>query len=95
MNEDQELDFLFKEAKLGISVEEWLSTDVGRYVMGRAKGELSEISIDLLAAPEWSSKTANDLRQRAAALQMLIGWLDEAISNGRISEAQLKEAENI
>jgi len=94
MTEEQQMEFLFNEAKLGIKVEEWLATDVGRYVKGRAIIELEDIAAELLQVPSWQSQTAFGLQQKAQSLQMLMKWLDEAINNGKTSEAQLQDIEN-
>ena len=93
-DQDPELDFLFAEATLGIQVDEWLSTDVGRYVQGRAKNELKDIQLKLLSIPAWQEDTAKHLQQKAQGLQQMMGWLAEAINNGHASELALQEAED-
>ena len=92
--ENAELDFLFAEAKLGIAVEEWLASDVGKYMKGRAEGELEEIKRKLIELPEWQSSTAKQLQDRAKMLQTMMSWLAQAIDNGHASEMALQEAES-
>ena len=92
--QDPVLDFLFAEAKLGIQMDEWLSTDVGRYVTGRAKNELEGIQIKLLSIPAWQEDSAKHLQQKAQGLQQMMGWLTDAINNGHASELALQEAED-
>ncbi|WP_372830994.1 hypothetical protein [Pontibacterium sp.] len=92
--ENAELDFLFAEAKLGIAVEEWLASDVGKYMKGRAEGELEDIKRKLIELPEWQSSTAKQLQDRAKMLQTMMSWLAQAIDNGHVSEMALQEAES-
>ncbi|WP_286237984.1 hypothetical protein [Neptuniibacter halophilus] len=96
MNEiDRQMDFLFAEAKLGVEVETFLSSNVGRYITGRAKAELEEIQHEMLSMPAWREQSVKELQIKAKGLQQLMTWLDEAINNGRQSEQSLHELEEI
>lgn len=83
----------FSEARLGYEVIEWLRTDVGRLVHGRAKIDAEDakerlVNLDL-SDPEYHSK-ASALKLELEVARRLLAYLAEAIAHGQTSEQQLE-----
>ena len=88
---DQEREY-FARAKLGSDVEEFLQSDVGRYLHGRAKQEVTESQSEALNCnpDSWfGRRKLNKLRARAAVAENFMRWCADAIVDGRNAESQL------
>lgn len=83
----------FEEARLGIGVQQFLQSDVGRYLHGRAKITLEEVKDKML---ELEPSTAGfeeefyQLKQEAWCANKFIKWCAEGIMNGQNAEQQLE-----
>ena len=83
----------FMEAKLGHDVFEWLCSDVGRYLKGRAKIE-TDMAKEGLSMLDFDDPAAIP-RAKALQLKIEVGrsftrWVAEALNNGQAAEAQLE-----
>ena len=87
----------FEEARLGVNVSNFLQSDVGRYLHGRAKIALEEVKQQMLdlssAMPDFQSQF-DKLQQEAWCAEHFMKWCAEAIVNGEGSEQQLEEYRN-
>jgi len=78
----------FEEARLGNTVRDFLVSDVGRYLHGRARIQLQEAQTSLVhCKPEELA----DLQRKAQQAETFMSWLAEAITNGEAAYTSLKE----
>lgn len=84
----------FEEARLGVTVQQFLMNDTGRYLHGRAKITLEEVKDKMLelssAMPDFQSQF-DRLQQEAWCAEHFIKWCAEAIVNGEGATRQLEE----
>lgn len=85
------LDLLLAEAVLGRDAEEFLNTELGRFIMGRCEQEIAEAQDALSRASPWRRRRIQALQNEIWRAQSVKGWLGELISNGRSAEAALDE----
>ena len=87
-----ENDYLFAEAKMGVDVETFLSTEVGRYLKGRAQQEVEDAThLFLTCDPERSHEVIKKAKAKAQAAQQVMTWLTEAYSAGMIAIQTLED----
>lgn len=77
------------EVQLGIEVEAFVHSDVGKYLAGRAEEE-RETAMGLLATadPE-DAKQIRELQNQCWRASTVMGWLVEAIEVAAHAEAEL------
>lgn len=84
---------MYAEAMLGKDAEEFLSSDVGRYMLARAEEEEREAMEALATVWPWRR---NKIRQLQAAIwraRSFKGWIAEMITMGRQALQQLENKE--
>jgi hypothetical protein len=79
------------EAILGRDAEEFLNTELGRYLTGRCDQEIAEAHSELARVSPWRRRRITDLQNRVWRAQSLKDWIAELISNGKAAEAALEE----
>ncbi len=79
----------FAEAKLGVELEDFLASPVGRYVIGRARHEIEDFN-DWALSDQAMPEQFQQRRANALAARTLISWLSEQVAAGLAAEAQLK-----
>lgn len=84
---------LLAEAILGRDAEEFLSTELGRYITGRCEQEIAEAQELLNRVSPWRRRRIQDLQNQIYRAQSLREWVAELVSNGRQAEAALSEQE--
>jgi hypothetical protein len=87
---------LFAEAKLGLDIEHFLKSDVGRLLRGRAAQEIEEAKEGLLECNPntfFGRRRIRKLQNRAELANMFTTWCAEAIMGGRNAEIQLQDDE--
>jgi hypothetical protein len=82
-------DLLFAEAALGKDAEEFLASDIGRYVMGRCIAEQQEAQDLLTRVSPWRRNRIRQLQNQAWRAQSVRGWIIELIQQGRQAEQAL------
>lgn len=92
-NDSEHDDVTMAEAKFGIEVERFLSSDIGRYLIGRAEGEEHE-ALQILAEvdPHDSNEIERQQNQiwRARSIQQ---WLVQAVQAGLMAQHQIETEE--
>jgi len=87
----------FEEARLGVTVQHFLVSDVGRYLHGRAKFALEEVKQKMLdldpGIPSFLQEFVG-LQKDAWAAESFMKWCAEAIVNGENANHQLEEYRN-
>lgn len=90
--DDKEREY-FARAKIGIDVETFIRSDVGRFLHGRAKAEFAECKNNALQCDpnSWfGRRKLSKLRERAAPARLFMMWCAEAITDGRLAEQELE-----
>jgi uncharacterized protein YdaU (DUF1376 family) len=85
------LDLLMAEAVLGRDAEEFLSTELGRYITGRCDQEIAEAQDALGRVSPWRRRRIQALQNEIWRAQSMKGWLAELITNGKAAEAAMEE----
>lgn len=84
---------LLAEAVLGKDAEEFLKSDIGRYMVGRAEQEESEALDALAEVSFWRWRRVMQLQNRVWRARALKGWLEELVVIGRQAMQTLEAAE--
>ena len=88
---------LFARARLSESVLDFLRSDVGRYLHGRAKLELEEAKDQLLDCNPfsfWGRRKMRKIQMRAEVARSFMRYVSDAITDGEIAYQELKERED-
>ena len=84
----------FQEARLGIDFENFLRSDVGRFLQARAVREYESAKEGILDCnPDsfFGRRKIKKFQQQAAAADNFLNWCAEAITNGRQAEQLLED----
>ena len=90
---DPESYSLFAEAALGRDVKEFISSDVGRYLLGCAQLEYKEAIRKLKRTPFWRFRRIQQLQNEMWRAEHFMVWLRDLIVQGRSAEFALAERE--
>jgi hypothetical protein len=88
---------LFARAQLGSQTRQFLDSDLGRYLHGRAKQEIEQAQVDALEvdAVSWrwwrNRHKLLKLQMKAAVARQFLRWIIEAIQDGEIAFQELNE----
>ena len=80
---------LIAESILGEDAAEWVKSDLGTYVIGRANQEIKEATDSLKKTLPWRWRRIQHLQNRIRIAESVKGWLIEAIATGRTALAEL------
>jgi hypothetical protein len=81
-------------AVFGKEVEEFLTSDIGRYLLRRARSEEEEATDELVKDPEKRKETDQNLRNRIWVAKNFREWLEVAFHEGLQAMDMLKEEEH-
>jgi hypothetical protein len=82
---------LWAEAMIGKDAEEFLSGDLGRYMLGRAEEEETEAMEALAKVSPWRRSRISQLQAQLWRARSFKAWLAELITAGRQALEQLEE----
>ena len=82
---------LTAQAKGGALCANWLDTDVGRYVVGRAEQYEMDVLRELATVKPEDELRIVQLQERARVPALIVRFLDEAIADGEAAKFQLEE----
>lgn len=82
---------LIAEAILGRDAQEFLASDIGRYLLGRAAQEEREALEGLAVVKWWRRRRIIELQARIHRARSVRSWLAEIITDGRQAESVLEE----
>lgn len=85
------LDLLFAEAAIGRDAEDFLKTDIGRYIIGRCEQEIDEAQELLSKVSPWRRRRIQELQNKIYRAKSLKGWLVELVDSGKAAEAVLSD----
>lgn len=84
---------LYAEAMLGRDVEEFLSSDIGRYLVARAEEEEKAALEQLATVAPWRRRRITQLQAQVWRAQSFKSWLGELIVTGRQALQHLESEE--
>jgi hypothetical protein len=74
---------LVAQAILGKDAEEFLNTDIGRYLVGCAEQEIADATDKLFKVSPWRRRRIAELQSQVWRAQSFQTWLAEIITTGR------------
>ena len=86
---------LINIARIGIDAEAFAKSDIGKFLIGKAKAEVEAATAELIDAEPGDWKANNDIRNKIHVARMFLVWLDEAIQIGRHAHEQLQALDAI
>jgi len=90
---DPETFGMFAEADLGRQAQEFLTSDLGRYMVGCAQQEHQEAVRQWKRTAFWRVRRIRELQNRAWRAEQFMFWLRDLIIRGRSAERLLGESE--
>lgn len=88
-----EHDLLLAEAVLGRDAEEFVASELGRFILGRCDVEITDAMDELSRVWSWRRRRIQELQNRIWRARSMKQWIVELVSNGRAAEAALNETE--
>ena len=82
---------LIAEAVLGRDAQEFLASEIGRYLLGRAQIDEREAMEALVSVKWWRRRRIIELQSRIYRARSVRSWLAEIITDGRQAESVLEE----
>lgn len=82
---------LIAEAVLGRDAQEFLASEIGRYLLGRAQMDEREAMEALVSVKWWRRRRIIELQSRIYRARSVRNWLAEIITDGRQAESVLEE----
>lgn len=83
---------LFAEAVLGKDAEEFLSSDIGRYIIGQCEMEAAEAKDELARIHPWRTRRIRDLQNQVWRAESVRMWLAELVIAGKAAMQVLDES---
>ena len=84
-------DVLMAEAILGRDAQDFLNTELGRYLVGRAEAEKADALEQLARVSPWRRNRIRQLQNEVWRAESVVSWLAEIISAGRDAENVLEQ----
>lgn len=88
-------ELLLAEAILGKDAQEFLDSDLGRYIAGRADQEAQEAAAKLKRIDPKDTEGIRALQNEIWRAEHLMIWLTELINGGNQAIQQLDEAQHV
>ena len=85
---------LFARASIGTKTREFLESEVGRYLQGRAQQEIEQAQVDALECNPctwWGRRKLLKLQNNAGVARNFLRWVVEAIQDGEVAFQELSE----
>lgn len=86
MNEDAPL---LAQVGFGLNVENFVHSEIGQYLLGRADQEVATAIAKLKKANPNDAEEIRDLQNQIYRAESINGWLAEAVLNGQHAERTL------
>lgn len=82
---------LLAEAILGRDADDFLSSELGRFIAGRCEQEITEAQALLSEVSPWRRNRIRELQNRVWRARNMRQWLVELVNAGRMAEQQLDD----
>ena len=79
------------QVMLGREAQEFLASDVGRYLLGRAEQDKREAQDLLSRVAPWRKNRIRQLQNEVWRAESFVTWLAELINEGAVAEVTLLE----
>ena len=94
MNEDELSNKqLFGKVSLGLDVQAFLQSPVGRYLIGKAENERAAALERLATVNPDDTKDVRRAQNKVAVIDLIQSWLAEAITEAGVAENDLQQRE--
>ena len=84
---------LLAQAVLGHEAREFLASDIGRYLLGRAEQDERAALERLATVPWWRRRRIIELQNHVYRARSVRNWLAELVIDGQQAESVLEEQE--
>ena len=84
-------DELFAEAMIGKDAEEFIRSDIGRYIIGCAEQEAQDALDQLKRVYPWRRRKITELQNKIWRAESIQSWLAELVIKGQQAIQQLDE----
>ena len=81
---------LFAEAILGRDAEEFIQSDIGKYLIGCAEQEAQEAMEELKHVYSWRRRKITELQNKIWRAESVQSWIAEIIIKGKQATQQLE-----
>lgn len=91
--EDAREEALIREAVMGLEADDFLHSDLGRFVVGSAVQDQQEIEAKLARVNPHSifgRRKIAKLQQEHRAVQMAVSWLTDCVRVGKVAQRELE-----
>jgi len=85
---------LYADARIGMQVETFLRSEVGRYLIGRAEIQEKEAIEELIDLDSWQWLKVRKARNKIVVARSLRDWLADAVQSGIAAGANLQAMED-
>jgi hypothetical protein len=82
---------LYAEAVLGRDAEEFVQSELGQFVIGRAEQESRDAMDELKRCHPWRTRKIKELQNRIWRAESMQNWIGELIVRGRQALQQLED----
>lgn len=82
---------LFAEAMMGRDAEDFINSDIGKYIIGCAEQEEQEAMEQLKRVYPWRRKKITELQNKIWRAESIQSWLAELVIKGKQAISQLDE----
>lgn len=84
-------ELLWAEAVLGQEASEFLSTEIGRYIVGRAEQDKADAMDKLARVSPWRRNRIRQLQNEIWRAESVVSWVAELVTAGKQAEGVLEE----
>lgn len=88
---DSEEESLFRVASFAENTRDFLRTEVGRYIKGRAIQEIRDAQQALLVVSPWNRWKIHKIQRRAQAARSTLEWINEILVEGDIAYQAMED----
>lgn len=88
LNERDEMQRLIK---LGFSAEDFLSSDLGKFIAEKAEAERTSAIEELISCSPFDGETISRLQSRVAVADAAMQWLADAIILGQEAQERMRQ----
>jgi hypothetical protein len=90
---DPESRTFFAEAALGLDAREFISSNIGRYLVGCAQQEYADAMAKLKRVGWWRRNRIIELQNQAWRAESFMVWLRDLVIKGKAAELALEDGE--
>ncbi|TXH47998.1 MAG: hypothetical protein E6Q97_26005 [Desulfurellales bacterium] len=79
---------ILQRVKFGFKAEDFLASELGRYLEARARLEVEQAHLDLEAVDPDDAKTVRAVQQKIAVAKQWRQWIEEAVADGEQAQQE-------